>query len=100
MGIIIREIAELAGTELEKFLHSEKFHTPSWKSDDKKIELIEKAVSLSCDVLVRDYRQNSSTPDFIHRNWFREQDTLSRLKDSITLDNITGLENIHKSYSD
>ena len=94
----MREFSHLNDSEFDEFLLKQDFCTPNWREDDKKIELIENAVSLSCDVLIQDYQYSIKNRDFVHRNWFREQDTLNRLKDSVINSNHTTLKNFYKSF--
>lgn len=84
VGVVLREISELSNMKFEDFLKSESFHNPSWKSNDKrKIELVRNSVMLSCDFLIEDYRTSLLNSDFVHRNWFREPSTLTRLEERI-----------------
>jgi hypothetical protein len=94
----LRELAHLENKEFNDYLIAESFNKPAWRSEDKKTELIENAVKLSCDVLMQDYQVRSQNRDFVHRNWFREQDTPRRLKETIINSNYTALENIQKSF--
>ena len=99
LGVVFHRIANIRKVTLENFLKSEKFDTPSWRDNKKKMELIENAVKLSCDALVQIYTASSKNPNFVHRNWFREQDTLRELKNNINLANSSGLDSIYKLYS-
>ncbi len=98
VGIILRELSHLNESEFHEFLLTEGFDKPSWRTEDKKIELIENAVKLSCDVLINDYSYSIRNRDFVHRNWFREQDTLKRLKQNIINSHHTSLETFYKSF--
>jgi len=96
VGVIFREIAHIEKTELENLLLSHDFDNPTWRNDSRKMELIETVVKLSCDILTQDYQHSIRNRDFVYRNWFREQDTLKRLKNMIAVSHRTALENIQK----
>ena len=98
VGEILREIALRSGKNIDDFLKATGFNKPTWRDDQKKYKLIEDAVRLSCDVLIRDYK-NRQNPDFVHINWFREQDTLRRLHEDIKLANDSSIQNMYDSFS-
>jgi len=99
VGVILRQIAQIQGTDIDSFLTTSGFHNPNWRDSSIKQDLIETAVNLSCDVLVQDYLNSIRHTDFVHRNWFREQDTLRRLKESVTVANFFRIQEMKKSFS-
>jgi hypothetical protein len=98
LSVILGEIANLQDSNIEAFLSSEKFENPKWRNEEKKMELIRSAVKLSCDVLVSNYRNNSQNDNFVYRNWFRSQKTLTSLRGDITTARLSELENIKQKY--
>ena len=99
VGVILREIAQLSGADFDDFLRKTGFNNPNWRDTPNKIKLIENAIGLSCDVVIQDYQHRFDNTDFVHRNWFREQDTLRRLRESVTIGHFSRIREIYDSFS-
>lgn len=98
LGVILTDFTHSKNISLDQFVKSENFHNPNWRKDNRKTQLIKEVVSVSCDVLVQDYQYSSRNRDFVHRNWFREQDTLERLRTSIITVHYSNLKRIYEAY--
>ena len=78
VGEILREVARLQSfpeASLFRF-----FAKPKWQLDEKKLEYVQEIYSLGADMVVQAYQLGQKTPGFVHRNFFRDPDSLSSIR--------------------
>jgi len=57
---------------------------PNWtKKNNKKHDVLCEYVKMGCGFLIRDYRREQRNVSFSHRDWFRNDETLKRLRAEI-----------------
>jgi hypothetical protein len=74
LGEVFKEICRLRNIEEANYLRS--FSKPRWQEEEVRRKFVDKAFSLACDMVVQAYQIAEGRPGFVHRNFFRENETL------------------------
>lgn len=85
-AVVLQELALVKNLESKyELLRKLKISKPDiWQKDTNISGALKNAVTLACDLIIKDYTQQyQNNKSFVHRNYFREQATLERLKVSI-----------------
>jgi hypothetical protein len=76
----------VAGLVLERSLGADwrnevaKLYRGDWVSDDRRSKWLESLYQISKEILLWVYRESAAQPGFIHRNWMRSADTLTKFR--------------------
>lgn len=80
MGELIRELAAFGGKSESEYLKS--YAKPKWQSDNSKTSKVTAIFEAACDMVAAAYMAMSNNPDFVHRNFFRSQATISAIQNA------------------
>jgi len=80
VGEYMRQVSRFRSANLEIALG--RFAKPQFALEDG-AALVKAYVGPACEVLIRLYRAASKSPDFTHRNWFRDSRTLRDIENDI-----------------
>ena len=78
VGEVFREICKLKATDEAKLLVA--FSKPKWQGENNRVALVKEAYYLGCDLVVQAYQIAQSKPGFVHRNFFRDPQTLADIR--------------------
>jgi hypothetical protein len=81
LGEVIRGACRLQKIEEGDFLRN--FGKPRWQEEDKILQFIEEAFGLALDMVVQAYQMAQRDPAFVHRNFFRSNDTQVSIHDAL-----------------
>ncbi|PCJ52364.1 MAG: hypothetical protein COA73_16290 [Candidatus Hydrogenedentota bacterium] len=85
---VFGEILRLKSSEEEGNLYEQtirKLSDPKWLDDETKLGCVQQYTEFAVEVLVRNYLQAMDKEDFIHRNYFRERNTLLKIQNDIKI---------------
>jgi hypothetical protein len=80
LGEAMREIVRLRKIDEAELLRS--YSKPKWQEDNGKVAFVTKAFSVACDMVVQAYQMAQTKVPFVHRNFFRDEETLSNIRSS------------------
>ena len=81
LGEVVREVCRLRERDEVEFLRS--FSKPKWQDEKSKSRFVDEAFNLACDIVVQVYQAaKEHGPFFVHRNFFRDQDTLAQIRNA------------------
>ena len=78
LGEVIREVCRLRKIDEAELLKS--FGKPKWQDDNRKLKFVSNAFTAACDMVVQAYQMAQTKPNFVHRNFFRDAETLSSIR--------------------
>ena len=97
VSCVLAGVANELGMNQEEFIRSLKPLKPeNWRNDKNIKEALENAVTHSCDLIINDYSAQYLQPKFVHRNYMRSQEALTRLKQAAS----TGSSMINKMIAE
>lgn len=79
LGETLREVCRLQEKDESDMLRS--FSKPRWQDDKAKLKFVDDAFGLACDIVVQVYQAAKGRGTlFVHRNFFRDIETLNNIK--------------------
>lgn len=80
VGEVFREVSRLRNAEERELLIS--FSKPRWQSESSRTAIVTEAFLIACDMVVQAYQIAQSKPLFVHRNFFRDSETLVAIRNT------------------
>jgi hypothetical protein len=77
-GEVLREVCKMRSIEETSMLRS--FAKPRWQTEKNKTEFIDEVFQVSTDMVVQAYQLAQKAPGFVHRNFFRDAETVPTIK--------------------
>jgi hypothetical protein len=81
LGEVVREVCKIQQKDVHEFVAG--YAKPKWREEPKKQELINSMLEIGIDILVQAYQLASRSGDFVHRNFFRNEEIQKLLKEAM-----------------
>jgi hypothetical protein len=75
---VMSEVCRLKKIDEADFLRT--LSKPKWQDDKNRVKFVNEAFDVACDMVVQAYQIAQNKPNFVHRNFFRDSDTLTVIK--------------------